>query len=318
MPAPPGPAVCPNLEPHGSEVPNRIPNWQHAAWMLTRLRLGLQRTGRPFADASNTHGSPLTDQVLVDQLVQIGQLTTDVESCLFDSYTGAAVWVRDARRIVSRLRTGATVLDWGCGAGQMSWLLARHGFRVIAIDYSERPSVPELMADVDYRPLQDNVRIGLPNESVDAVVSSGTLEHVDSIHASLGEIRRILKPGGCFFVFRFPNQWSISECVARRAGRWSHAIRMSRAELRFLLRSHSFRVERVSYDSFLPMFLGRSFRGLRPLWNATQRQIFAADWALTRAPLVRALSTSMRCVAVANDEYVELKSRPPGTQSVLK
>jgi SAM-dependent methyltransferase len=228
---------------------------------------------------------------------------------------GASVWVRDARRIASRLPSGATVLDWGCGSGQVSWLLARHGLRVIASDYAERPTVAELMVDVEYRAVRDRTRIDLPDQSVDAVVSSGTLEHVWSIQASLVEIRRVLKPGGYFFVFRFPNQWSISEWVARRSGRWSHAIRMNRSEFRFLLRSHSFRVERLDYDSFLPMFLGRSFRGLRPIWNRARRQLLAADWFLTHTPLVRALSTSFRCVAIPNDEYCDgdfdLASRKP-------
>jgi SAM-dependent methyltransferase len=248
-----------------------------------------------------------SDLALVHDLVRIGKRTIEVEACHFDAPTGASVWVRDARRIASRLPRGATVLDWGCGAGQMSWLLARHGLHVIATDFADRPAVSELMAGVDYRPVRDRVRIDLPDQSADAVVASGTLEHVWSPHASLLEIRRVLKPGGYFFVFRFPNELAISEWVARRSGRWSHAIRMNRAEIRLLLRSHGFRVESVDYDSFLPIFLGRTWRRLRPLWNRACAQVLAMDSAFTHMPLVRALSTSVRCVAIANDEYADLE-----------
>jgi 2-polyprenyl-3-methyl-5-hydroxy-6-metoxy-1,4-benzoquinol methylase len=245
------------------------------------------------------------DERLIHELVQIGLRTRETDACYFDTPIGAAIWVRDARRIADQLAPGSTILDWGCGAGQMSWLLRRHGFKVIASDFAQRPTVPELMDGVEYQAVRHRSQIDLPDESVDAVLSSGTLEHVWTIHASLAEVRRVLKPGGCLFIFRFPNEWSISEWVARRSGRWSHAVRMNRSELRLLLRSHGFRVERLGYDSFLPLFLGRSFRSLRSLWNSLRGPVLAFDALLTHLPFVRALSTSIRCVACANDEYVD-------------
>jgi len=42
---------------------------------------------------------------------------------------------------------------------------------------------------------------------------------------------------------------------------------MSRSEVRFLLRLSGFRVEKIGYDTFLPVFLGSQMRFLRP-WRA--------------------------------------------------
>lgn len=230
-----------------------------------------------------------------------------------DSRPGAAVYVRDAdavrQCVLARRPAGSggrplRALDWGCGFGQMAWLLANRGFDVSACDLGTRPRVPELLdSRISYFPLASPVALDAPDESFDLVVSSGTLEHASNIHLSMLEVRRILRPGGWFIVFRFPNERSISEWVARRSGRWSHAVRMTPTELRFLLRQFSFRVERTGYDSFLPIFLGRRFQSLRPLRARLDGPITALDRLITRTPLVSRYSTSIHAFAQVNDEY---------------
>jgi SAM-dependent methyltransferase len=220
-----------------------------------------------------------------------------------DNLPGASVYVRDADEIARRLPAGARVLDWGCGAGHMSWLLKRRGFELMATDVAPAPRVPELLEGIEYRQLTDYVGIPADDDTFDAVLSSGTLEHVWVINRSMDEVRRVLKPGGYFFIFRFPNQRSISEWVARRYGHWAHAIRMSPEELRLLLRIYSFRVDHLGYDSFLPIFLGHRLRSLRPLRARLDRQIRALDQALVHLPGVRRLSTSIQAVGCMNEEY---------------
>jgi SAM-dependent methyltransferase len=50
---------------------------------------------------------------------------------------------------------------------------------------------------------EDLSRLSYPHESFDLVLTSETLEHVPDIEAALGEIRRVLKPGG-HHVFTVP------------------------------------------------------------------------------------------------------------------
>ncbi|HMA34739.1 MAG TPA: class I SAM-dependent methyltransferase [Chloroflexia bacterium] len=221
-----------------------------------------------------------------------------------DNIPGAGVYVRDSGRIQRRIPPQARVLDWGCGFGQVAWLLANRGHQVSACDWSRRPNTTAFLDErISYFPLTGPVHIDVPDASFDVVVSSGTLEHVDNILNSLQEIRRILTPTGWFVIFRFPNEYSISEQIAQRSGRWAHSVRMTKAELQFLLRMVSFRVAEIGYDSFLPIFLGYRLRALRP-WRARwDRELTMVDRMLTHLPVISAFSTSIYCFAQVNAEY---------------
>lgn len=227
-----------------------------------------------------------------------------VEVSHIDNYPGAAVYVRDADRIARSVPKGGTVLDWGCGCGQMAYLLANRGYRVTACDWGARPRVPELLDDrIRYLSLAHSTQLAFDNATFDIVLSSGTLEHAQDILGSLREISRILKPAGWFCIFRFPCDWSISEFVARMSGRWSHAVRFSTRELQFALRLYNFRVAKIGFDSFLPIFFGRRLRCLRPLREKLDRPITLFDRILTHMPFVRRFSTSIHCFAQLNNEY---------------
>lgn len=96
---------------------------------------------------------------------------------------------------------GKTILEYGCGDGLNTVVLANRGARVIALDIS-----PELLAVAQKR-LEINrcdgveLLIGsahtlpLPDESVDIVFGMAILHHLDLKLASR-EIQRVLKKGG--------------------------------------------------------------------------------------------------------------------------
>ena len=96
-----------------------------------------------------------------------------------------------------------TVLDFGCGNGESVVVLAHKGARVIGLDIS-----PELIALARRRVgmqcvglrepellVRSAYETGLPDASVDVVLSNALLHHLD-LPTVLKEIRRILKPGG--------------------------------------------------------------------------------------------------------------------------
>ena len=93
---------------------------------------------------------------------------------------------------------GETILDLGCGSGQLTAAIASAGALVTGLDASPemlaeaRASFPEL----DFR-LGDAVDFAL-DSSVDAVFSNAALHWVKNSEAAASCIARALKPGGRF------------------------------------------------------------------------------------------------------------------------
>ncbi len=111
-----------------------------------------------------------------------------------------------------------TVLDLGCGGGFMAEALARRGARVIGVD----PSAGAVAAAtahardaglaIDYR-VAPGERLDLADGCVDIVVCVDVLEHVEDLDRTMGEIHRVLKPGG-LFVFNTVNRTALAAFVA--------------------------------------------------------------------------------------------------------
>ncbi len=164
----------------------------------------------------STDRSPVEGMEGSDMLCDVGG-----ESALLDiEYEAAAQRAADvgARR----------VLDWGAGFGHLSTRLAARGLEVNSFDYrSELGTEPTTVRFRQYPDLEitvsgDPVNLPYGDESFDAVVSHGTLEHVSDPIGSLAELRRILRPGGWLLVSKLPNRWSYVEYLARRTGRYYH------------------------------------------------------------------------------------------------
>jgi len=119
-------------------------------------------------------------------------------------------WVK-ARRIERLLsargiRKGR-VLEFGCGSAGMSVFLANKGFEVYATDISMNAlRVSETNAGLHGSPdclhliCSDTFCLPFQDGGFDVVMSYGLLEHFDERHLSelLGEVLRVLRPGGLF------------------------------------------------------------------------------------------------------------------------
>ncbi|MEA2662438.1 MAG: demethylmenaquinone methyltransferase / 2-methoxy-6-polyprenyl,4-benzoquinol methylase [Chloroflexota bacterium] len=100
------------------------------------------------------------------------------------------------------VRTGMTVLDVGAGTGDLTFAAVSRGARVLAIDLS--PGMLAVLARRSTDAQRDRIqclvgsaeRLPLPDASVDRIVSGFTVRNIGDLAASLGEFRRVLRPGG--------------------------------------------------------------------------------------------------------------------------
>jgi SAM-dependent methyltransferase len=113
------------------------------------------------------------------------------------------------RRALEMFRAAAVkdILELGCGQGRDTWLFAREGMKVIALDYSEsgvcqmRRKACQMCLDPNVSCVVQDVRAGipLPDSCVDAVYSHMffTMELWEKeIRYILAECLRVLRPGG--------------------------------------------------------------------------------------------------------------------------
>jgi SAM-dependent methyltransferase len=210
--------------------------------------------------------------------------------------------MEEYRAIAERIRADhpATILDWGCGYGQVTSLLHDAGLEVTAFDYN--PDVPEGPRPMERYPhLQvflsgERSKLPYADDSFSAVLSCGVLEHVADPDASLEEIKRILAPGGTFYVFKLPNRASYLEAVARRAGLYYHGAcehdrLYDRRSATGLLRRHGFEVLEFRRMNMLPLSLTAEWasRSARRIWNMNR--------LLSAVPGLNLIATNLELVA---------------------
>ena len=146
-----------------------------------------------------------------------------------------------------RLAPGMTVLEPGCGAGQVTEILLREvspGGRVIALDSS-----PKMLAAARRRvePLRSElgsratlVECSLEDfepvpEDVDAAIAFRLLPHLDDIAAALGKIAKALKSGGGLFIDHPTGRDSVNRLHGEIGGAVAADVIPEEQELRRML-----------------------------------------------------------------------------------
>jgi 2-polyprenyl-6-hydroxyphenyl methylase/3-demethylubiquinone-9 3-methyltransferase len=140
---------------------------------------------------------------------------------------------RFANALESLVPASASILDYGCGTGDIAAALARRGYRVEARDWSA-----EMIAQARALHAGSGVRFVAPadapvlpgDQSFDAVVCSSVLEYLDDLPECLRALAGTLKPGG-WLIATVP---SIRHPLRRREA--LHRALMGSALLRALVR----------------------------------------------------------------------------------
>lgn len=100
---------------------------------------------------------------------------------------------------------GLRILDIGCGGGLLSEPMARLGARVTGADPSTtnieiaRLHAAQSGLEIDYRATTAE-DLAAAGESFDVVLNMEVVEHVADVPLFLGEVSRMVRPGGLMFV----------------------------------------------------------------------------------------------------------------------
>ncbi len=203
-----------------------------------------------------------------------------------DHPRGVVGYQTKADEMAKWLRPGMRMLDWGCNFGQMAWLMNMRGMEVAALDVAENRHPTPLLDAIGVTPLfvDDPITLPYPDRSFDAVLSCGVLEHVYDVDASLREVKRILKPGGIFFVYNLPNSLSWIEWVGRRMGS-GHDRLWTLGAAKRLIAGHGFDVAVARREDVLPRNMGVLPLSARRAFLALDPALEAIDTVVMHTPL---------------------------------
>lgn len=169
--------------------------------------------------------------------------------------------LRDVLQRVFRPAAGrARVLDLGCGPGNMLDILGVHG-DVFGSDYSS--DALRFCVQRGYRRLfrADFHNLPLRSGSFDLVTCCDVLEHLSDDRRAIGELARILKPGGQLLatVPAFQFLWGDHDTL------YGHHRRYRAPELRARLADAGLEIQRLTYFEpayLVPLWLYRNFKKL--------------------------------------------------------
>lgn len=225
-----------------------------------------------------------------------------------DQPTGMLNYIRMANEIAGHVRHGR-VLDWGCGLGQMTWLLRRRGFDVVPFEIGSTidnrlPDMP-LTRDLDIVRASHPTNLPFDAGSFDAVLSCGVLEHVDEYGSpgdelkSLDEIRRVLKPAGHFPIYMLPQQFAWQEAIARAIGvDYTHPRRFLAPEIRSMLHARGFRIQSLRRSNMVPKNLTGLPAWLRDSYGRLAPALLVLDRLLSAVPGLNQLAGVLEIIAV--------------------
>ena len=180
--------------------------------------------------------------------------------------------VRMLRRLIG---PGATVMEVGCGEGQLLQAIKADGdptWRVVGVDISEQACAALRRAGIEMHCAQFE-HLDWPEGSVDAVIMNQVIEHLEDPRACVAKAAALLRPGGRLLV-ETPSvvSWDRAWVAPDRWGGWHcprHWSLYTRDSLAALLEQQGFRVERTEY-LLSPFIWAHTFQNLvrdRPRWR---------------------------------------------------
>lgn len=190
-----------------------------------------------------------------------------------------------------------SILDWGCGYGDMAYILKNRRPRanITCYDVHDAPSRRVLLerSGLPYIVASHEVELPFKDCSFDYALAIGVLEHVPNESGSLEELHRVLKPGGQLLLFFAPNRWSYTEAIMRKMGKPAHERTYTRRELRCLVASKGFYVESVTYDYLLPIMLTSLPKQIKRLYSWLGNVVLPLDAMGAKIPGLNSVCSNL-------------------------
>lgn len=174
------------------------------------------------------------------------------------------LWEQQIRRALNG-RVCRHVLDVGCGPGFFSVLLARLGYEVTAVDYTEnmlaeaRKNAVHYGVDIDFRRM-DAQKLDFEDGIFDLVISRNVLWNLEQPEQAYREWLRVLKPNGTVMNFDGNFYYYVTDAEYGDRTRWEHKHMQG-------INANS--IDRIG--EHLPMA-----RKLRPEWDVQELQKLGA------------------------------------------
>lgn len=170
------------------------------------------------------------------------------------------------------------ILDFGCGTGLTSYLLASLNNKVEAIDIYDKDQEIQNAFVVKGKNAQktlwnnlkksnrnlkfqfyDGENLSFKNSWFDMVFCHAVLEHIPSniLHKVLQEIYRVLKNNGYFIISRTPNKYALTEFLTK-----GHNVKFSKSELFGLLNQNRYKTIHYQKTDFFPEITPAKFQNL--------------------------------------------------------
>lgn len=217
----------------------------------------------------------------------------------------------DLSVVKHHLSKNSKVLDIGCGKGHISVLLKKCGFVVYGIDIEETEDEQlGILGDkwrldiwkefknkynINYQ-YYSGKEIPFENGSFDAVVAYAVIEHVNNDRVFLQEVKRVLKKGGHFFIFRCPCRHAAMEYLARVVRLPYHKKLVDDKEIEQLLSSFNFKILKLERTDMIPGF--PPYKIIK-FWNLCSPFFMTINKLLLKTPLSY-FSHHIRIVAIKN------------------
>jgi 2-polyprenyl-6-hydroxyphenyl methylase/3-demethylubiquinone-9 3-methyltransferase len=161
--------------------------------------------------------------------------------------------------------SGITILDFGCGAGQILKEIQKinPGAKLIGLDVSEKAlgEAKKELPSAEFHQIKDGEKVPIQDNSIDFIFSSEVIEHIYDTENAISEMSRILKPGGKLLITT-PYHGFIKNLTILLSGKFDshfdpigpHVRFFSKRTLGELLQKFGFKIEQIGYfGRFYPL-----------------------------------------------------------------
>jgi SAM-dependent methyltransferase len=194
------------------------------------------------------------------------------------------------------------VLEWGCHHALDSCVYRiRFGEAVdlVGCDFVDPGAYPPFhhFSGLRYTQLTHPFLLPYEDGAFDVVTSNGVLEHVSHDVESVGEIHRVLKPGGMFLIACLPNRASYTEAIQRWRGNIAHDRLYTVRSTRRMLRQAGFEVLDHAYFFLLPTMLNGFSPRIKDVYQQAHRLVRSVNSVLERLWPVNRLASNLMLLA---------------------